>query len=113
MLTEIFIDIKEKRYQYEQDFSLYGPNYCATRLVVPLVVVYPYIYERTSPRCVLILSLRALIQANLELFVPNLTQDTDGYSYPLHTCIMDQLTVIPVLNVVYTLAPWPNLNSMK
>ena len=46
MFKEIFIDTKEKR--YEQDLSLYWPNYCATQLVVPLVVVYPYIYESTS-----------------------------------------------------------------
>ena len=52
VFKEIFIDTKEKR--YEQDLSLYWPNYCATQLVVPLVVVYPYIYESTSPRCVLI-----------------------------------------------------------
>ena len=72
MFREIFIDTKEKR--YEQDLSLYWPNYsiyCATQLVVPLVVVCPYIYESMSPRCVLILSLHALIQADLELFVPN------------------------------------------
>ena len=66
MFREIFIDTKEK-----QDLSLYWPNHCATQLVVPLVVVYPYMYERTSPRCVLILSLHALIQTDLELFVPN------------------------------------------
>ena len=69
MFREIFIDTKEKR--YEHDLSLYWPNYCTTQLVVPLVVVCPYIYESLSPRCVLILSLRALIQADLELFVPN------------------------------------------
>ena len=69
MFREIFIDTKEKR--YEQDLSLYWPNHCATQLVVPLVVVYPYIYESTSPRCVLILSLHALIQTDLELFVPS------------------------------------------
>ena len=44
------------------------PNYT---VVVPLVVAYPYIYENMSPRCVLISSLCALIQADLELFVPN------------------------------------------
>ena len=69
MFREIFIDTKEK--QYEHDLSLYWPNYCATHLVVPLVVVYPYIYESMSPCCVLILSLHAFIQADLELFVPN------------------------------------------
>ena len=69
MFREIFIDTKEKR--YEQDLSLYWPKYCATRLVVPLVVVCPYIYKCMSHRCVLILSLHALIQADLELIVPN------------------------------------------
>ena len=64
MLREIFIDIKKKR--YEQDLSLYWPNYCVTQVVVvPLVVVYPYIYESMSPRCILISSLCALIQADL------------------------------------------------
>ena len=66
MFREIFI---EK--QYEQDLSLYWPNHCTTQLIVPLVVLYPYKYESMSPRCVLILFLRALIQADLELFVPN------------------------------------------
>ena len=41
MFREIFIDTKEKR--YEQDLSLYWPNYCATQLVVPLVVVSVHI----------------------------------------------------------------------
>ena len=41
-------------------------------IVVPLVVVCPYIYESLSPRCVLILSLHAHIQADLELSVPNM-----------------------------------------
>ena len=71
MFREIFIDTKEKRYTSKIYHYIQWPNHCATQLVVPLVVVCPYMYESTSPRCVLILSLHALIQTDLELFVPN------------------------------------------